>query len=79
MDRNIVVTTVYQPSCHTIVAVIGFDESIYYVDESAENAMVTVRLLSGRLSSDVLVRLTTEDNTAQGGCHPILALCLNID
>jgi hypothetical protein len=47
------------------VAVIGFDDTIYYVNESAETAVVTVRLFSGGLSSAVVIRLTTEDNTAQ--------------
>ena len=72
--------TVYNTiSYHTTVAVIGFDDTIYYVDESAETAVVTVRLFSGGLSSAVVIRLTTEDNTAQGVCCTILVLCLSIN
>ena len=50
------------------VAVIGFEDRVYSVSESAGTAVVTVRLLSGGLSDTVVVRLETTDNTAQGEC-----------
>ena len=50
------------------MAVIGFEDTVYSVSESAGAAVVTVRLLSGALADAVVVRLETADNTAQGEC-----------
>ena len=47
-------------------AVIGFNEPDYRVDESDGEVVLAVKLLSGVLSSDVVVILETEDGSAQG-------------
>ena len=45
---------------------IGFDEVVYSVDESSGGVVVSVRVLSGVLSDDVVIRLTTSQDTATG-------------
>ena len=45
---------------------IGFEEMVYLVLETAGRVVVPVVLLDGELSSDVTVRITTEDGTATG-------------
>ena len=54
-------------SISTVVQ-IGFDKERYIVFEPNEEAVVTVKVLSGSLSSPVTVRLTTEDGSAIGVC-----------
>ena len=45
---------------------IGFEETVYSVLETDGSVMVPVVLLVGELSSDVMVRITTDDGTATG-------------
>ena len=47
---------------------IGFEETLYTIDESAGVVTVSVAVLSGSLSSDVAVavRLITRDGSARG-------------
>ena len=56
-------------SISTVVQ-IGFDRDRYIVFEPNEEAVVTVKVLSGSLSSPVTVRLTTADGhgSAIGVC-----------
>ena len=56
--------------CMSISAVvqIGFYRDRYIVFEPNEEAVVTVKVLSGSLSIPVTVRLTTEDGSAIGVC-----------
>ena len=45
---------------------IGFVETEYSVDEDDGSALVTVAVLSGELSEDVVVGFNTQDDTATG-------------
>ena len=45
---------------------IGFRETEYSVDEASGAVLVSVEVLSGQLSGDVVVRLNTNQNTATG-------------
>ena len=45
-------------------AVIGFERSLYEVDEEDGSVTVAVRVLEGTLANDVEVLLTTTDGTA---------------
>ena len=45
---------------------IGFEEVLYSVDESAGEVTLGVAILSGGLSSEVVVRLSTGDSSATG-------------
>lgn len=49
--------------CST-AAQIGFEQTVYSVDEEAGQVTVFVRLLSGELTSDVVIRLNTQDGSA---------------
>ena len=48
------------------VVVIGFEQTIYTVDEGSGPATVSVAVLSGQLSSNVVVRLDTTQRSAEG-------------
>ena len=43
---------------------IGFEETVYTVNERDRQIIVAVAILDGELSDDVRVRFTTEDGTA---------------
>ena len=43
---------------------IGFEKTLYTVDEFEGQAVVGVAILDGSLSQDVVVRVNTEDGTA---------------
>ena len=43
---------------------IGFDESVYSVDEDASQVVVDVVVLDGELTSNVEVELNTQDGSA---------------
>ena len=45
---------------------IGFDRELYSVNESAGSVRLVTQVLSGQLSENIVVRLITRDNTAQG-------------
>lgn len=45
---------------------IGFEETQYTVNESFGEVTVSVAVLSGDLSSDVVVRLDTTERSAEG-------------
>ena len=45
---------------------VGFEETVYTVVEGSGPATVTVAVLSGQLSSDVVVRLDTSQRSAEG-------------
>ena len=45
---------------------IGFDRDVYTVSESNGSVTLLVQVLSGQLSEDTVVQLTTTDDTAQG-------------
>ena len=45
---------------------IGYEETLYTIDESAGEVTVSVAVLSGSLSSDVVVQLVTRDGSARG-------------
>ena len=49
---------------------IGFEEVLYSVDESAGEVTLGVAILSGGLSSEVVVRLSTGDSSATGKRSP---------
>ena len=49
---------------------IGFEEVLYSVDESAGEVTLGVVILSGGLSSEVVVRLSTGDSSATGKRSP---------
>lgn len=53
---------------HTISSVvqIGFEEFLYFTDESYGQVTVTIGVLSGKLSGDAMVQLTTSDRGARG-------------
>ena len=61
----------------SIGVTIGFVETSYSVDESDGSAVVTVAVLSGELSDDVVVGFVTLDDTAIGEYtfHRIEILC----
>lgn len=48
------------------VVLIGFEELLYFIDESSGAVNVTVGVLLGTLSGDVMVQLTTNENSATG-------------
>ena len=53
--------------CIIIAAVqIGFEESVYRVEEEDGEVTVFVMILSGELTSDVDIAFTTESGTASG-------------
>ena len=45
---------------------IGFDETLYSVDETAGEVRLGVSVLSGTLSSDVVVKVITMERSARG-------------
>ena len=45
---------------------IGFEDMLYFVDESEGEVIVNVAVLTGTLSSDVTVQLTQNPDTATG-------------
>ena len=45
---------------------IGFEQSLYFVEEGSETVSLNVAVLSGQLSSNVIVRLLTLERSAQG-------------
>lgn len=47
-------------------ATVGFLDTFYNVNENEELATVFITVLSGELSVDVLLRLTTQDGSAKG-------------
>ena len=47
-------------------ATLGFLDTFYNVNENEEFATVVIMVLSGELSVDVLLRLTTQDGSAKG-------------
>ena len=49
-----------------LVVQIGFEEILYMVNEADGQVVLSVAVLSGQLSSDVLIRINTEDNSAVG-------------
>lgn len=55
----------YSYTSKTVVR-IGFEEMLYFVDESAGEITVSVGVLSGTLSGDVMVQVNTNDNSAAG-------------
>ena len=54
---------------------IGFEESLYTVDEDAGTVTVSVRVLDGQLSSEVEVQLNTQDGSATSSGLYSLASC----
>ena len=46
--------------------IISFEEEVYTVNEADGEVTVSVALLSGVLSSDVVVRMDTKDGNAKG-------------
>ena len=57
------------PSEHFLLSIgvtIGFVETLYSVDENDGSIVVTVAVLSGELSEDVVVGFNTQDDTATG-------------
>ena len=48
------------------MARIGFEQSLYSVDEDTGQAVLAIAILSGTLSGDVIINLETTDATAQG-------------
>ena len=58
-------TLVLGPSINTAVQ-IGFEQSVYEVQEEDGEVTVFVRILSGELTSDVEISFTTEDSVASG-------------
>ena len=49
-----------------LVVQIGFEEILYMVNEADGQVVLSVAVLSGQLSSDVLIRINTADNSAVG-------------
>ena len=54
------------------VAVIGFERTLYSVNEDDMVAVLVARVLSGALSGPVVVRVNTDDGTALG----MLTVCV---
>ena len=48
------------------MARIGFEQSLYSVDEGAGRAVLAIAVISGTLSGDVIINFETTDATAQG-------------
>ena len=58
-------TTVHQlMSIHHTGVTIGFVETLYAVKENDGSAVVTVAVLSGQLSQDVVINFDTQDGSA---------------
>ena len=61
---------------------IGFEETLYTVSEDDGTAVVNVAVLSGTLSSDVVVTLETSDDDAAGKLRSTglqyLVVCLHV-
>ena len=61
---------------------IGFEETLYTVREDEGTVEVDVAVLSGTLSSDVVVTMVTSDADAEGKLHSTglqyLVVCLSI-
>ena len=51
---------------HSVGVTIGFLETSYTANEGDDEVLVRVGILSGELSEDVTVTLTTQDDTATG-------------
>ena len=49
-----------------IGVVIGFEDMLYFVDESEGEVIVNIAVLTGTLSSEVTVQLTQNPDTATG-------------
>ena len=66
--ENIFVTIyeVYESVLLCAVVEIGFEQTVYTVEEGSGPATVSVAVLSGQLSSDVVVRLDTTQRSAEG-------------
>ena len=47
---------------------LGFEREVYSVVESDGAVRLVVNVISGQLSEDLVVQLTTQDSTAQGMC-----------
>ena len=45
---------------------IGFEQTVYTVEEGSGPATVSMAVLSGQLSSNVIVRLDTTQRSAEG-------------
>ena len=52
--------------------VIGFDDMLYFVDESAGEVVVSVGVISGTLSDEVTIQLTQTSDSAAGQTLPLI-------
>ena len=56
------------------VVQIGFNNSVYTIDERAGEVVVSVVVLSGTLSDEVVVRFNTQDSSALGRFRNVIEL-----
>ena len=60
------------------VAVIGFERTLYSVNEDDMVAVLVARVLSGALSGPVIVRVNTDDGTALGMLTVCVCVCVYV-
>lgn len=65
MCRQVPCTLSFFHFSSTVVQ-IGFERILYSVNEAARQVTLSVAVLSGSLSDEVLIRLNTQDGSAKG-------------